>query len=97
MRGGRGEVPTVGRHAVDSAHRLDRAGSGAGAAAGGGIGGQVCAGEGHHAADLSIGRRLLSQGAHGRSSKAAQHLTIACSRQGKPETLGLGDKLHEIG
>ena len=52
-------------HAVDGAHRLDRAGSGAGAAPGGGVGGQVCAGEGHHAAGLPVGACLLSQGAHG--------------------------------
>jgi hypothetical protein len=33
---------------------LDRHGSGAGAASGGGISGQVCTGEGHHAAGLSV-------------------------------------------
>ena len=36
-------------------HRLDRHGSGAGAAAGRGVGGQVCAGEGDHAAGLPVG------------------------------------------
>ena len=36
-------------------HRLDRHGSGAGAAPGGGVSGQVCAGEGHHAAGLPVG------------------------------------------
>ena len=40
-------------------------GSGAGAAPGGGVGGEVCAGEGHHAAGLPIGACLLSQGAKG--------------------------------
>ncbi len=40
-------------------------GPGAGAAPGGGVGGEVCAGEGHHATGLPVGTCLLSQGATG--------------------------------
>ena len=40
-------------------HRLDCVGSGAGAAPGGGVGGEVCAGEGDHAAGLSVRRKTL--------------------------------------
>jgi branched-chain amino acid transport system substrate-binding protein len=53
--GWRRQVPAVGRDTVDCTHRLDRHGSGTGAAPGGGIGGQVCAGAGHHAARLPVG------------------------------------------
>ena len=42
-------------HAVDGHHRLDGAGSGAGKAPGGGVGGEVCAGEGDHATGLPVG------------------------------------------
>ena len=58
-------VPAVGRHTVERDHRLDRAGPGAGATPAGGIGSQVCAGEGRYATGLPVGACLMSQGAHG--------------------------------
>jgi len=51
----------VGRPAVDRDHRLDGDGPGAGAAHGGGVGGQVCAGQGHHTAGLPVGAWLLGR------------------------------------
>ena len=60
--GGGREVPAVERHTVDGAHRLDRHRSGPGAAPGGGVSGQVCAGEGHHAADLPVGLGMHAPG-----------------------------------
>ena len=63
--GGGVQVPAVGREAVERAHRLDCAGSGAGAAPGGGVGGEVCAGEGHHAAGLPVGAWPPEPRSHG--------------------------------
>jgi branched-chain amino acid transport system substrate-binding protein len=62
------------------------AGSGVGAAAGGGVSGKVCAREGNHAAGLPLGARLLSQGAHGAvlptraAPNQALHLTASSVR-----------------
>ena len=59
-----GPHPTcaVGRQAMDCHHRLDRHGSGAGAAPRGGVGSQVCTGEGHHTTDLRVGLGMHAPG-----------------------------------
>jgi len=50
---------------MEGNHRLDCAGSSAGAAPGRGIGGEVCAGEGHYPTGLPIGAYLTSEGSNG--------------------------------
>jgi hypothetical protein len=52
----------MGRGEVEGHHRLDSHRSGAGAAPGGGVGGEVGAGEGDHAAGLSVGACLQTRG-----------------------------------
>ena len=78
-RGGRERaVPAVGRHAVARDHRLDRHRSGPGAAPGGGVGSQVCAGERHYATGLPVGAWLLRQRARGAflQSRAASNYRV---------------------